>query len=129
MKVYGTPSNERTSQARYSPGQVIDTYTVVLIGQSDMDLVCTSHAERHNLTLRMQIRRLTRLTNAHSKKWANHRAALALFFAFYNFCRVHTTLCEEAKLAGSAVRKVTPAMAAGLTDHVWSVEELLRNAA
>ena len=67
--------------------------------------------------MRMQIRRLTRLTNAHSKKWENHEAATALYFAFYNFCRVHSTL------------KTTPAVASGLTDHVWSVAELLEKAA
>jgi hypothetical protein len=70
----------------------------------------------------MQIRRLTRLTNAFSKKWENHEAALVLFFAYYNFCRPHMTLTEEAGC------KTTPAMAAGLTDHVWGVAELLRNA-
>ena len=73
----------------------------------------TSHVERANLTLRMQIRRLTRLTNGFSKKWENHEAALALWFVYYNFCRVHMTL------------KTTPAVAAGLTEHVWSVAELL----
>src|SRR5271167_5006699 len=79
------------------------------------------HVERHNLTIRMQVRRLTRLTNAFSKKWANHEAALALFFAFYNFCRPHMTLNRDAGY------KCTPAMKAGLTESVWSVEELLEN--
>lgn len=65
------------------------------------------------MTMRMQMRRLTRLTNAFRKKWENLRAALALYFAFYNFCRVHKTL------------RVTPAMAAGITDHVWELSELL----
>ena len=79
--------------------------------------VCTSHVERSNLTMRMMIRRMTRLTNAFSKKWENHEAALALFFAYYNFCRVHLTL------------KRTPAMKSGLADHVWSLRELLQKAA
>ena len=84
------------------------------MGAPDKDRICTCHVERHNLTIRMTVRRLTRLTNAHSKKWENHDAALALFFAYYNFCRVHMTL------------KTTPAVKAGMTDHVWSLAELLR---
>jgi hypothetical protein len=79
----------------------------------DFERICTSHVERQNLTMRMQIRRLTRLTNAFSKKWENLRAAIALHFAYYNFCRIHQTL------------RVTPAMEAGLTDHVWELKELL----
>jgi hypothetical protein len=79
----------------------------------DYERICTSHIERQNLTMRMQIRRLTRLTNAFSKKWDNLRAAIALHFAYYNFCRVHSSL------------RVTPAMEAGITDHVWSIAELL----
>ncbi len=121
VKVYASPQGEN-SQARYSPGDVVDTYSVTVTGEPDEDRICTSHAERGNLTLRMQIRRLTRLTNAHSKKWENHEAAMALFFAYYDFCRPHQTLTEEAEV------KTTPAMKAGLTDHVWSVEELLATA-
>jgi hypothetical protein len=79
----------------------------------EYERTCTSHIERQNLTMRMQIRRLTRLTNAFSKKWENLRAAIALHFAYYNFCRVHSSL------------RVTPAMEAGITDHVWSIAELL----
>jgi hypothetical protein len=79
----------------------------------DFERICTSHIERQNLTMRMQIRRLTRLTNAFSKKWENLRAAIALHFAYYNFCRVHSSL------------RVTPSMEAGLTDHVWTIGELL----
>jgi hypothetical protein len=79
----------------------------------DYERICTSHIERQNLTMRMQIRRLTRLTNGFSKKWENLRAAVALHFAYYNFCRIHQTL------------RVTPAMEAGLTDHVWTISELL----
>ncbi len=98
---------------RYSPGDIIGTKAQTICGSPATDRVCTSHAERHNLTIRTQVRRMTRLTNAFSKKWENHEAALALFFAYYNFCRVHSTI------------KTTPAVAAGLTDHIWSVKELL----
>ncbi len=116
VKVYSTPPDQGP-QARYSPGQVVDTYPMGCCGSPDPDRVCTSHAERSNLSLRMSVRRMTRLTNAFSKKWENHEAALALYFAFYNFCRVHITL------------KTTPAVAAGLADRVWSVGELLRRMA
>jgi hypothetical protein len=86
------------------------------MGQPDPDRICTSHIERQNLSIRMGTRRFTRLTNAFSKKWENHWAALARWFAFYNFCRRHRTL------------RVTPAMEAGLTDHIWSGRELLEAA-
>ena len=75
--------------------------------------ICTSHVERQNLTIRMMCRRFTRLTNAFSKKLANLKAALALHFAYYNFCRVHATL------------RVTPAMAAEVTDRVWNLRDLI----
>src|SRR6476620_4485069 len=88
---------------------------------------CTSYVERSNKTIRMQIRRMTRLTDGHSKKWENHEAAMGLYFAYYNFCRVHGTLAELAREEGQAP-KVTPAMAAGLADEVWSVERLLDEA-
>jgi transposase-like protein/IS1 family transposase len=127
IKVYGNPAGTGT-EVRYSPGEVVDVHQVVLLGQPDDELVCTSHAERHNRTLRMQIRRLTRLTDAHSKKWENHEAAIALFIAYYNFCRVHSTLTDATRGEDQPVRKTTPAMAAGLTDHVWSVKELLEQA-
>ena len=74
----------------------------------------TSHVERQNLTMRMAIRRFTRLTNAFSKKLDNLKAACALHFAYYNFCRVHQTL------------RCTPAMEAGITDHVWTIAEMLK---
>jgi hypothetical protein len=79
-------------------------------------MICTSHVERHNKTLRMQIRRMTRLTDANSKKWENHEAVLGLFFGYCNFCRRHMTL------------KTTPAKAAGLTSETWSLERLLQEA-
>ena len=112
VKTYGNPSEAGTA-GRYSPGEITDIKTYVRLGTPDPDRICTSHSERANLDIRMGVRRLTRLTNAFSKKWENHRAAMALWFAYYNFCRVHGTL------------KSTPAVAAGLTDHTWSVAELL----
>jgi hypothetical protein len=85
----------------------------VRIGNPDPAHVSTSFVERQNLTMRMQMRRLTRLTNAFSKKLSHLKAAVALHFAFYNFCRVHSSL------------RVTPAMQSGLTDQVWAISELL----
>lgn len=79
----------------------------------DADHISTSYVERHNLTLRMSMRRFTRLTDAFSKKLENHYHALAVFFMFYNFCRIHQTL------------HVRPAMEAGIADHVWTVEEIV----
>ena len=113
VKVYG--ESEEGSR-RYSPAEIIGTTETKLLGEPEEHRICTSHVERSNKTLRMQIRRLTRLTDAHSKKWDNHAAAMALFFAYYNFCRVHMTL------------KSTPAKAAGLTTETWSVERLLAEA-
>jgi IS1 family transposase/transposase-like protein len=112
-KVYGLAPEDRG----YSPGKVIDIIETVHMGNPDEDMICTSHVERHNKTLRMHIRRLTRLTDAHSKKWENHEAAMAFFIAYYNFCRVHMTL------------KKTPAQASGLTSETWSLEKLLAEAA
>jgi transposase-like protein/IS1 family transposase len=110
IKVYrANPEGEH----RYSPADVVATEVVPVLGRPDPDRIWTSHVERQNLTMRMQIRRLTRLTNAFSKKWENLWAALALHFGYYNFCRVHRTI------------RVTPAMEAGITDHVWTMEELL----
>ena len=124
VKTYGN-SPEVGTASRYSPGEVTAVHTVVIIGNPDDDRVSTSHAERQNLSIRMGVRRMTRLTNAHSKKWENHKAALALWFAYYNFCRIHTTLTDSTRAEGEPKRKTTPAMASGLTDHVWSVAELL----
>lgn len=110
VKVYrATPEGER----RYSPAEVVSTEVVSVCGSPDPRKICTSHVERQNLTMRMQIRRLTRLTNGFSKKWENHWAALCLHFAYYNFCRIHRTL------------RVTPAMEAGIADHAWELYELL----
>ena len=86
-------------------------------GYPDMRRVCTSHIERQNGSLRQWCKRLTRLTYAFSKKWGSLKAALALHFAYYNFCRKHQII------------KASPAMAAGITDHVWNMRELLEAAA
>ncbi len=110
IKVYrATPEGER----RYSPAEVVATEAVPVVGSPDPKRICTSHIERQNVTMGMQIRRLTRLTNGFSKKWENLWAALCLHFAWYNFVRVHRSL------------RVTPAMEAGITDHVWDIAELL----
>jgi transposase-like protein/IS1 family transposase len=110
IKVFGTPQDE---DHRYSPPEVIELQKIAVFGNPDLDKATTSHVERHNLSTRMQSRRYTRLTNAFSKKWEKHHAALALWFAYYNFCRVHRTL------------RVTPAMEAKISDHVWTLKELL----
>jgi transposase-like protein/IS1 family transposase len=117
VKVYATKADEH----RYSPGDVVGTEKVPCCGDPHPAKICTSHVERHNLSMRMQNRRLTRLTNAFSKKWSNHQAALGLYFAVYNFVRPHGTLTHKAE-----GRKTTPAMAAGLTDHPWTLLELLQ---
>lgn len=109
VKVYGNAAGE----GRYSPGEFCGTETRVIKGSPNSAHICTSHVERQNLTMRMGIRRFTRLTNAFSKKFEAHERAVALHFIHYNFCRVHQTL------------KITPAMRAGLTDHVWSLAELV----
>jgi IS1 family transposase len=103
---------EDPGRARYSPPTVIGVAQVILNGSPNADDISTSYVERQNLTIRMMCRRFTRLTNAFSKKLANLKAALALHFAYYNFCRIHRTL------------RVTPAMAAGVTDRVWSLNDL-----
>jgi hypothetical protein len=92
-------------------GECIETQTAVLQGNPDHRHISTSFVERQNLTMRMSMRRFTRLTNGFSKKLENHAHQVALYFFHYNFCRVHKTL------------RVTPAMEAGLTDHVWTLEE------
>jgi IS1 family transposase len=111
QKVYGAPSNEE--QRRYSPAKCIGCDMKTVLGYPDPEHVSTSYVERQNLTLRMSSRRFTRLTNGFSKKAANHAHAVALHYMHYNYCRVHQTL------------RVTPAMEAGLADHVWSLEELI----
>lgn len=107
---------EPLGAGRYSPPHVVSAEKKVIIGNPKHSKISTSYVERQNLTMRMQMRRFTRLTNAFSKKLENLKAAVALHFAHYNFVRVHSSL------------RVTPAMAAGVTDHLWSLSELMREA-
>lgn len=111
VKLYGTdPESER----RYSPPQCIGTNKTVIQGNPNPKYICTSYVERQNLTMRMSMRRFTRLTNAFSKKIENHAHALALYFVFYNFCRIHKSF------------RVTPAMEAGLVGTPMSLEDIVR---
>lgn len=110
VKLYGASS---APAGRYSPAECIGIRKKRIEGNPDVGHVSTSYVERQNLTMRMSMRRFTRLTNGFSKKVENHIHALALYFAFYNFTRIHKTL------------KVTPAMAAGVTDRLWSLEDIV----
>ena len=112
IKLYGD-YGQHDAAAKYSPSPILEVISKIHQGDPDEEHISTSYVERQNLTMRMQMRRFTRLTNAFSKKLDNLKAAIALHFAFYNFCRVHKSL------------RVTPAMQAGLTDHVWGLAELL----
>ena len=112
VKLYGQ-YGQHDADAKYSPSPIVEVISKVRIGDPDPERICTSHIERQNLTMRMQMRRFTRLTNAFSKKLTNLKAACALHFAHYNFCRVHSSL------------RATPAMAAELTTEVWPLEALL----
>jgi IS1 family transposase len=110
VKVYG---NDPEGQTRYSPAQCLGTRRLEVIGEPDSEHISTSYVERQNLNMRMNMRRFTRLTNAFSKKIDNHVAMIALFHMHYNFARVHQTL------------RVTPAMEAGISQHVWSIQEIV----
>jgi len=109
VKIYGATQEE----TRYSPAECIGCETKIIQGEPDKNHISTSYVERQNLTMRMRMRRFTRLTNGFSKKIENHAYALALFYMHYNFCRIHQTL------------RVTPAMEARISDHVWSIEEVV----
>jgi len=109
VKMFGPETAGQGAERKYSPGKCNGTKKVAQIGLPAREHVSTSYVERHNLTIRMQMRRFTRLTNGHSKKIENHACAVALFFAYHNFCRVHATI------------ETSPAVAAGLVDHVWSL--------
>jgi hypothetical protein len=111
VNIYGT---EAGSETRYSPAVSLGCDVKEISGSPDPKHISRSYVERQNLTMRMSMRRFTRLTNAFSKKVENHAAAVALYFMYYNFGRVHRTL------------RVTPAMEAGVSDHVWSIEEIVR---
>jgi len=110
IKVY---AKDREGDQKYSPPEVVETITKVMIGDPDPSKICTSIVERSNLSMRTSIRRLTRLTNAFSKKWEHLKAMLAVYFAYYNFCRIHSSI------------RCTPAMESGLTNTVWSLRDLL----
>lgn len=112
VKLYGS-TRENSPEKRYSPAECCGIRKSRVTGDPDKAHVSTSHVERMNLSIRMQNRRFTRLTNAFSKKLDNHIHALALYFAFYNFCRIHKSL------------RVAPAMAAGITDRLWSLEDIV----
>ena len=103
----------KDNERRYSPAVCTGAKKRRIEGNPDMAHVSTSHVERQNLTMRMHMRRFTRLTNAFSKKFENHMHMVALYTMFYNFCRIHKTL------------RVTPAMEAGLTDRVWDMEDIV----
>lgn len=109
VKKYG---GEPTGERRYSPGEFVSAEKRVITGAPDADKISTSYVERQNLTMRMSMRRFTRLTNGFSKKIENLEHAVSLHFMHYNFARIHKTL------------RVTPAMAAGISDHVWTLEEI-----
>src|SRR6266700_6485608 len=110
QKIYGAPSDEEAR--RYSPARCIGCDLKVVSGNPDPKHISTSYVERQNLSMRMGMCRFTRLTNGFSKKIDNHIAAVAIYFMHYNFCRIHQSL------------RITPAMAAGITDHAWSIEEV-----
>ena len=110
VKIYGESSE---GQKRYSPAECLGCEKKAIVGYPDPKHVSTSYVERQNLTMRMSMRRFTRLTNAFSKKIENHVATVALHCMYYNFCRIHQAL------------RVTPAMAAGVTDRLWSIEDLI----
>jgi IS1 family transposase len=110
VKIYGA---DRSEEKRYSPAVCTGTERRVISGRPDRDHISTSYVERQNLTMRMSMRRFTRLTNAFSKKLENHCHALSMYFMYYNFARIHSSL------------RVTPAMEAGVADHVWSIEEMI----
>ena len=114
VKLYGP---EPESEKRYSPAKCIGADKRIVTGRPDVSLISTSYVERHNLTMRMSMRRFTRLTNAFSKKIENHELALALYFMYYNFARPHKTLANPYPR--------TPAMAAGITGHIWTVQEIV----
>lgn len=122
VKMYAPGGGGEKSFAarRYSPGVCIGAEKTWVMGDPDPDQVSTSHVERQNLTMRMGMRRFTRLTNAFSKKVENHAHAVALHFMHYNFCRAHTTLTK----AHPNRYPTTPAMAAGVADRLWSVEDI-----
>jgi IS1 family transposase len=113
VKLYG-PAKGKENERRYSPAECNGTIKGTVSGSPEKEHISTSYVERQNLTMRMSMRRFSRLTNAFSKKIDNHMHAIALHFMYYNFGRIHKTL------------RVTPAMEAGISDHVWSLEQIAK---
>jgi IS1 family transposase len=113
VKLYGDPKGPKTDERRYSPAECTGIKKLRVTGDPDKAHVSTSYVERQNLTMRMSMRRFTRLTNAFSKKVDAHINALSLYFVFYNFTRIHKTL------------RMSPAMAAGIVDRLWSMEDVV----
>ena len=113
VKTYSVTNLNKEAASRYSPAEVVQVERTVVTGMPDISRITTSHVESQNLTLRMHCRRLTRLTNAFSKKLENFQAAVALNFAYYNFCKFHSSI------------RMTPAQAAGVESSAWSVAELI----
>lgn len=113
VKMYGGPEGKQTTEKRYSPMECTGAKKMRISGNPDKKHISTSHIERQNLTMRMHMRRFTRLTNGFSKKVENHCYAIALHFVYYNFAKIHNTL------------RVTPAMEAGLTKNVMTLEEIV----
>jgi hypothetical protein len=113
VKTYSVTNLNKDAASRYSPAQVVKVENKTVCGYPEPALISTSHVEKQNHTLRMHCRRLTRLTNAFSKKFENFKAAVALNFAYYNFCKRHISI------------KTTPARAAGIENHEWTVVELV----
>jgi len=113
VKTYSAPEKQTPASIRYSPGDIVKVSKNVVFGNPDQDHISTSIVERMNLNLRMHCRRLTRLTNAFSRKLENFKAAIALTIAYYTFVKRHTTL------------RMTPAMAAGVARDFWTVEDLV----
>jgi IS1 family transposase len=114
VKTYAVTNLNKDAASRYSPAEVVKTEKTIVQGMPDVNRITTSHVEKQNHTLRMHCRRLTRLTNAFSKKLENFEAAVALNFAYYNFCKTHCAL------------RMTPAMAAGVETSHWTVEDLIK---
>jgi hypothetical protein len=112
QKIYGNEPKDH-GEIRYSPAICMGAKKAVISGSPAYQHISTSQTERQNLSMRMGMRRFTRLTNAFSKKVENHEHAVALYFMYYNFCRIHQTL------------RVTPAMEAGVADHVWDIKEII----
>lgn len=113
VKIYGPETGKSSTERKYSPVECTGSKKTVIYGQPDEKFISTSHVERQNLTMRMHMRRFTRLTNGFSKKIENHGYAIALHFVYYNFAKIHKSL------------RVTPAMQAGLTKRVMSIEDIV----